>query len=48
MASAIVDVNVEATTTVAIGVLKPKADPPIQNYHGGFMYAETSGFAYVI
>ena len=48
MASAIVDVKVEAATAVAIGILKPKAGPPLQNDYGGFIYAETSDFEYVM
>ena len=48
MASAIVDVKVEAAIAVAIGILKPKADPPLQNGYEGFTYAETSDSAYVM
>ena len=48
MAFTIFDVKVEAATAVAIGVLKPKADPPLQNHYGGFIYAETSDSEYVM
>ena len=48
MASAIVDVKVEAATAVAIGVLKPKADPTLQNHYGAFIYAETSDSEYMM
>ena len=48
MASAIVDVKVEVATAVAIGVLKPKNDPPLQNHYGGFIYTETSDSEYVM